>query len=59
MKPDEPETTALEKLVTCYCEAWGEPDPERRLQLLAQVWAEQGLYTDPAIQTSGRQALGD
>jgi hypothetical protein len=58
MKPDGSDT-ALEALITRYCDAWGEPDPEQRQQLLAQVWAEQGTYTDPAVHLSGRQALGD
>ncbi len=49
MTPDE--------TVTRYCLAWDEPDAERRRAILAEVWAEDGRYTDPTVDLSGVEAL--
>lgn len=48
---------ALEDLVTAYCDAWNEADPARRAAMLAVVWAEDGVYSDPAVQAVGRDEL--
>lgn len=48
---------SLEKLIEMYCSAWDEPDPARREQILKDVWAEDGIYTDPTIHTVGRREL--
>lgn len=50
---------ALEKLIETYCSAWDEPDPARREQMLKDVWAEDGMYTDPTIHTVGRRELAE
>jgi hypothetical protein len=47
----------LEKLVSTYCEAWQELDAARRRELLKKVWAEDGIYTDPTVETNGIEEL--
>lgn len=47
----------LEILITAYCEAWNEADSAKREAMLADVWAERGVYTDPMVQTVGRGEL--
>jgi len=57
MKMAEPDRMALEALILRYCEAWGEPDAGRREEVLQQVWAEDGTYTDPSVHLTGRGEL--
>ncbi len=40
-----------------YCQAWSEPDPIRRSELLAVVWAANATYMDPTVHLEGVQAL--
>jgi ketosteroid isomerase-like protein len=40
-----------------YGKAWGEPDAEKRVELLAQVWARNGQYRDPSVALKGAKAL--
>jgi hypothetical protein len=40
-----------------YCEAWSDPDPERRAAALADVWATNATYTDPMVHAVGAEAL--
>ncbi|RVU34816.1 nuclear transport factor 2 family protein [Hwanghaeella grinnelliae] len=49
----------LQEVLTAYIEAWCEPEPERRTQLLAQSWHEDGVYKDPQMEAEGRAALSD
>jgi len=58
-KKAEPDKVALEELITLYCDAWGEPDPVRRHQILQRVWAENGTYTDPTVHLTGSNELGE
>ena len=44
---------ALELLIDTYCSAWNEPDPQKRADILAGVWAEDATYTDPRADTAG------
>lgn len=44
MQPD-----AVVELIDRYCAVWSEPSPNRRAELLAQVWADDATYTDPSI----------
>ena len=44
-------------LIDTYCQAWSEPDHERRAALLRQVWAEDATYTDPAAHARGGAEL--
>jgi hypothetical protein len=49
--------TELDEVIRVYCQAWSEPDIERRRQLLTRVWATEGTYTDPSSHVEGREAL--
>jgi SnoaL-like domain len=44
-------------LVRRYLAAWNETDPVHRRQVLAEVWAEDGSYTDPLVAVTGRDAF--
>jgi SnoaL-like domain len=44
-------------LIDRYCEAWTEPEPARRADLLRSVWAEDATYTDPSVHAAGASAL--
>jgi SnoaL-like domain len=50
---------ALDETVKVYCAAWGEPDVDRRRQMLERVWAPDGTYTDPNGHSESREALID
>jgi hypothetical protein len=47
---------AAEAVIT-YGASWNEPDVERRRSMLEQVWADDGVYTDPTVELPGREAL--
>ena len=46
-----------EEAVRSYAAAWAESDEAARLRLLEQAWADDGTYTDPLTQVTGREAL--
>ena len=48
-----------DRTVRLYAAAWNEPDAGKRLALLERSWAEDGVYVDPTVELSGRQALSD
>jgi len=48
---------ALTAVIDRYCEAWSDPDPDRRRALLAQVWEPEASYTDPSVSAAGAEAL--
>jgi hypothetical protein len=52
-----PSQAATDELVKVYCEAWGEPDVEKRRQMLQRVWTDDATYTDPVSDVAGREAL--
>lgn len=43
--------------VGAYGAAWGEPDDDKRRELLDGAWAEDGLYIDPSGRAEGREGL--
>ena len=43
--------------VELYGAAWGEPDEAKRRELLEKAWADDGVYTDPTAEVTGRDAL--
>jgi hypothetical protein len=45
------------EVVATYGAAWAETDEEKRRDLLAQAWAEDGTYLDPSGRADGREAL--
>jgi len=49
-----------DSVVAVYCAAWSSADRVTRNSLLARVWANDGVYSDPApTLASGRDALSD
>jgi len=48
---------ALTALIDGYCGAWCEADAERRLAMLAEVLADDAVYTDPTTRVVGVEAL--
>lgn len=50
-------TKAVEQLILGYTAAWSEPDPKKRIELLNQVWEEDGEYTDPMMHATNRSSL--
>jgi len=48
---------AIEESIAAYCDAWGEPDPARRREILERIWADDATYTDPTVHTSGIDEL--
>lgn len=47
----------VEGLVKKYIEAWSTPDLDTRRSLLGEVFDENGRYTDPQADVSGRDNL--
>lgn len=43
--------------IDAYGASWNEPDAAARLRLLEQSWADDGMYVDPTVELSGREAL--
>jgi hypothetical protein len=39
--------------------AWNEPDPGRRAELIASIWASDGRLVDPPMAAEGHQAISD
>ena len=54
---DSADIAALEHLIDTYCAAWSEPDSVQREQILKNVWAEDGTYTDPRADIAGLKEL--
>jgi hypothetical protein len=48
---------AIRETVTRYMAAWNEPDDVARQALLEQCWNDGGVYLDPTVSLSGRDAL--
>lgn len=51
------EASAVEALVGAYCDAWNEPDADRRAAMLSAVWLDDGLYVDPTVLARGVNEL--
>ncbi|MFB6888063.1 nuclear transport factor 2 family protein [Kitasatospora sp. NPDC056327] len=49
--------TDLRELAARYLAAWNETDPAARRRLVDEVWAEDGRYTDPLADVTGREAV--
>lgn len=45
------------RAVTQYMAAWNEADPSARNRILEQCWADHGVYVDPNVELTGREAL--
>ncbi|MBC3841208.1 nuclear transport factor 2 family protein [Streptacidiphilus sp. 4-A2] len=47
----------LQDLAERYIATWNETDPAARGQLVADLWAEDGNYTDPLVRAEGADAV--
>ncbi|MFC1416000.1 nuclear transport factor 2 family protein [Streptacidiphilus cavernicola] len=47
----------LQDLAVRYLAGWNETDPAARRALVADLWAEDGRYTDPLVAAEGRDAI--
>jgi SnoaL-like domain len=52
-----PTPTLAPGVVDDYVATWNEADPERRGELIARAWADEGTYVDPLAQATGHEAL--
>lgn len=50
---------SYEATVDRYCDSWSDPDPARRAELLAKVWADGASYSDPTAHCTSAAALLD
>src|SRR3954471_4977851 len=50
--------TDAEIIATRYVACWNERDPERRRDLLAALWTEDGTYLDPLMRAENRDGVG-
>lgn len=51
--------SAIDEAVDVYFAAWNEVDAKARKAMLAPIWAEDGIYADPTVETIGIDALSD
>lgn len=51
-------TATLTATVDLHLAAYGEPDPARRAELIAQAWSEDGVLLDPPLTGEGHDGLG-
>lgn len=51
-------TKTTTQLVDGYLAAYGEPDPARRAELIADVWALDGRLVDPPAVGDGHDGIG-
>lgn len=45
------------RTITDYIASWNETDPQRRAELIAAVWREDGRYVDPLTDAQGWQQV--
>lgn len=50
-------TDSLDATIDAYLEAYGTPDPARRAELIAQVWATDGHLIDPPLDGRGHDGI--
>ena len=49
----------LNTTITTYLEMLNETDNDRRAELVAQVWAEDGCWIDPPFEAEGHAAINE
>ena len=52
-------TTALTATIDTHLAGYAEPDPTKRLDLLASVWAPDGTLLDPPFDATGPEGIAD
>jgi hypothetical protein len=56
----EPRRTAMSPVVSLigrYIDAWNEPDPARRRDLIRTTYADDAGYRDPVLEADGHEAI--
>ena len=48
----------MERVIDRYIAAWNEPDADVRRRAVAELWTEDGTYTDPLASVEGHEAIG-
>jgi SnoaL-like domain len=43
----------MQEVIENYIASWNETDPQRRLALISDLWADDGTYTDPMADLRG------
>jgi hypothetical protein len=49
--------TDFASLIDRYVGTWNETDPQRRREVIARTWAEDGSYVDPLFSAEGREGI--
>ncbi|AUG78307.1 polyketide cyclase [Kitasatospora sp. MMS16-BH015] len=49
--------TDFQQLAERYIATWNETDQPTRRKLIDELWAEEGRYTDPLVDLTGREAI--
>lgn len=49
--------TKIEGVADRYITVWNEPDADVRRRAVAELWTEDGTYTDPLASVQGHQAI--
>lgn len=49
--------TKIEGVAVCYVATWNEPDAGARRRAVAELWTEDGAYTDPLAAVEGHEAI--
>lgn len=47
----------MEKLIDRYLATWNETDADARAKAVAELWAEDGAYTDPLAAVKGHEGI--
>jgi hypothetical protein len=45
------------ELIARYLETWNETDPQARRKAINELWAQDGVYTDPIAVAAGRDRI--
>lgn len=53
------DTTIIPTVIDTYFEMWNEGDPDRRAELVAAAWTEDGRHVDPLADVSGHGPLAE
>ena len=49
--------TAVASLIDRYVESWNETDPQRRREVIARTWTDDGWYVDPLFSAEGHDGI--
>lgn len=49
--------TPIRDVVDRYIAVWNEPDADARRRVVAELWTEDGTYTDPLAAAEGHEAV--